>query len=177
MSYNWELPFGPGRAVLGGVRGVAGKILGGWQVNGITTVQSGVPLGLGTSVNQTNSFGGGSRPNSTGTSARLSGGTVDRLNRYFDISAFTQPPQFTFGNVARTLPDVRAPGIVNFDFSVIKNTRFTEQRYLQFRAEFFNALNNTNFGAPGTTLGNSAFGVISSAPDARVIQVGLKLVF
>ncbi len=177
LSYNWELPFGPGRAVLGDVRGVAGKVIGGWQVNGITTVQSGVPLGLGTSVNQTNSFGGGSRPNSTGKSARLSGATVDRLNRYFDTSAFTQPPQFTFGNVARTLPDVRAPGIVNFDFSVIKNTRFTEQRYLQFRAEFFNVLNNTNFGGPGTTLGNSTFGVISSAADARVIQLGLKMVF
>ena len=59
-----------------------------------------------------------------GKSARLSGDTVDRLNRYFDASAFTQPAPFTFGNVARTLPDARAPGTVNFDFSVQEHANF-----------------------------------------------------
>ncbi|HEV8130327.1 MAG TPA: carboxypeptidase regulatory-like domain-containing protein, partial [Acidobacteriota bacterium] len=148
-----------------------------WQVNGITTIQSGPPLGLTTAANQTNSFGGGSRPNHSGQSAELSGSTVLRLDRYFDTSVFSQPPAFTFGNTARTLPDARAPGTVNFDFSLIKSTRITEQLGLQFRAEFFNLLNNTNFGAPGTTFGTSTFGVINSASDARVIQFGLKLLY
>jgi hypothetical protein len=61
ISYNWELPFGSGRALLSGAHGFGGWLVSGWQVNGITTIQSGPPLGLTTAVNQTNSFGGGSR--------------------------------------------------------------------------------------------------------------------
>jgi len=176
ISYGWELPFGPGKPFLSS-RGVIGTAAGGWQINGITTVQGGVPLGFTTSANQTNSFGGGSRPNNSGRSAKLSGPIEQRLNRYFDTSVFSQPSAFTFGNTARTLPDVRAPGVVNFDFSVIKNTRLTERAMMQFRAEFFNFLNNVNFGAPGTTLGTSTFGVISSASDARVTQLAVKFSF
>jgi len=165
IGYNWEIPF-------------RHRWLGGWQLNGISTFQSGPPLGLGTSANQTNSFGGGSRPNNNGTSARLtSGSTVGRVDRYFDTSVFSQPAPFTFGNVSRTLPDVRQPGTVNFDFSVIKNTRLHERANLQFRAEFFNLLNNTNFGGPGTTFGAPTFGVVSSAADARTIQFGMKVLF
>jgi hypothetical protein len=176
VSYNWELPFGPGRALFN-TPGVVGKIVGGWQLNGITTAQGGVPLGLTTSINQTNSFGGGSRPNNNGTSPALSGGVESRLNRYFNTSVFSQPPAFTFGTTARTIPDVRAPGLVNFDFSVIKNTRFHERINLQFRAEFFNVFNHPNFGPPGTTFGTSSFAVISSANDGRTTQLGLKLLF
>ncbi len=176
LSYIWELPFGRGKHFLSSTP-VLNRVLGGWQINGITTFQSGPPLGLTTSVNQTNSFGGGSRPNSTGKSAHLDGAAVNRLNAYFNTSVFTQPAPFTFGNVSRTLPDVRAPGIVNWDFSAVKNTRLRERANLQFRAEFFNFLNDTNFGSPGTTFGTSSFGVISSASDARVVQLALKFVF
>jgi len=177
LSYNWELPFGPGKPFPSGLGGAAAKLLGGWQVNGITAIQSGPTLGLQTSVNQTNSFGGGSRPNWSGKSAKLGGPTVERLDRYFDTSVFSQPPAFTFGNTPRTLPDVRAPGLVNFDFSLIKNTRMRERVNVQFRSELFNLLNNTNFGAPGTTFGISTFGVISSAADARTIQFALKILY
>ena len=176
LSYNWELPFGPGHALLNSP-GVLGKVVGGWQINGITSAQKGVALGLTTSNNQTNSFGGGSRPNNNGHTANLHGDIESRLNQYFNTSVFSQPPAFTFGNVSRTLPDVRAPGLVNFDFSAIKNTRVLEQVNLQFRAEFFNIFNHPNFGAPGTTFGTSTFGVIGSANDGRVIQFGLKLLF
>ena len=176
ISYNWELPFGPGRSLLNGP-GLLGKVVGGWQLNGVTTAQTGIALGLTTAANQTNSFGGGSRPNNNGKSAKLSGDVESRLNQYFNKSVFSQPPAFTFGNVARTLPDVRAPGYVNFDFSLIKNTRFLESGNVQFRAEFFNIMNHPNFGAPGTTFGTSSFGVIGGASDGRVIQLGLKLLF
>ena len=67
--------------------------------------------------------------------------------------------------------------MVNFDFSVIKNTRLVERANLQFRAEFFNVFNHPNFGGPGTTFGTSSFGVIGSSNDGRTIQFGLKLLF
>jgi Carboxypeptidase regulatory-like domain len=177
LSYNWELPFGPGKPLLNGAGKVIGMIVGGWQLNGVTTFQNGQPLGLTTSVNNTHSLGGGSRPNNNGTSSQLSGPTESRLNRYFDTSVFSAPAAFTFGNTSRTLPDVFAPGTKNWDFSIMKNNRFKEHYNVQFRAEFFNGFNLVNFGAPGTTLGTSSFGVISSAADGRVIQFGLKLLF
>jgi len=177
VSYNWELPFGPGKPLLNGGGKVVGMIAGGWQLNGVTTFQNGQPLGLSTSVNNTHSLGGGSRPNNNGTSAKLSGPTESRLGQYFNTSVFAAPAAFTFGNVSRTLPDVLAPGIRNWDFSIMKNNRFKEHYNVQFRAEFFNGFNNVNFGSPGTTQGTSTFGVISSAADARVIQFGLKLLF
>jgi hypothetical protein len=169
FSYNYALPFHGGKAL--------GMIVGGWQVNGVTTIQGGLPLGLGTALNQTNSLGGGSRPNNNGMNAKLSGSIENRLGQYFNTSVFSQPPAFMFGNVVRTLPDVRAPGTLNFDFSIMKNNRFKEHYNVQFRAEFFNGFNNVNFGGPGTTFGTSTFGVISSAADGRVIQFGLKLLF
>src|SRR5262249_23297448 len=177
LSAIWELPFARGKRVLAGGHGISEKLVSGWQFNGITTLQSGFPLGLTTAVNQTNSFGGGSRPNNSGRSARLSGPVVKRLDRYFDTSVFSQPAPFTFGNTARTLPDVRAPGIVNFDVSITKVTSITERVSTQFRAEFFNAFNHPNFGRPGTTFGVPNFGVISSALDPRIIQLALKLIF
>jgi Carboxypeptidase regulatory-like domain len=177
LSYNYELPFGPGKPLLGNIGPAMGKIVTGWQINGVTTVQRGLPLGLTTSVNQTNSLGGGSRPNTTGSSAALSGSVESRLSRYFNTSVFSQPAAFTFGNTSRTLPNVRAPGLINFDFSIVKNTYFAERYNLQFRTEFFNGFNNVSFGSPGTTFGTSTFGVISSASDARVIQLAMKFLF
>jgi hypothetical protein len=177
LSYNWELPFGPGKPLLNRGGKAVGMIAGGWQLNGVTTFQNGQPLGLTTSVNNTHSLGGGSRPNNNGTSAKLTGATESRLNQYFNTSVFSAPAAFTFGNTSRTLPDVLAPGVKNWDFSIMKNNRFKEHYNVQFRAEFFNGFNNVNFGGPGTTQGTSSFGVISSAADARVIQFGLKLLF
>lgn len=170
LSGTWELPFGKGQ------KGPLQVIAGGWQVNGIVTLQGGFPLGIGTASNQTNSFGGGSRPNNNGTSAALSG-SERTLDRWFNTSVFSQPPPFTFGNTSRTLPDVRTPGVTNFDFSITKNTKITERIGTQFRAEFFNGFNHANFGGPGTAFGNANFGVISSALDPRIIQLGLKILY
>jgi hypothetical protein len=122
-------------------------------------------------------MGGGSRPNNNGHSANL---PADQrtLNRWFDTSVFSQPDPFTFGNTGRLLPDVREPGISNFDFSTQKNFALTERIRLQFRGELFNIFNTPQFGRPGTTFGNPQFGVISSqANSLRQIQFGLKLLF
>jgi hypothetical protein len=169
-SYVYDLPFKP-------TAGFARHILAGWQLSGITSLQTGRPLILANQTNNTASLGGNSRPNSTGRSARLESGQRS-LNRWFDTSAFTEPAPFTFGNIGRTLPDVREPGLVNFDFSVLKNTTIREPVQLQFRAEAFNLMNTPRFGTPGTTLGTGQFGVITSqANSPRQIQLGLKLIF
>ena len=176
LAYNWDLPLGKGHRLFGSSR-VGRAVASGWQINGVTTAQSGFPLGLSTAVNQTGSLGGGSRPNNNGTSAALSGDIENRLNRYFDISVFSQPPTFTFGNVARMLPDVRAPGSVTFDFSTFKNTKIGERYNLQLRSEAFNVLNHPNFGGPALTSGAGGFGSISSTGPARLMQLAIKLQF
>lgn len=176
ISGIYELPFGRGRAI-GINNGFANAVFGGWQVNVIGTMQGGLPL----VVRGANNFLA-NRPNSTGTSAKLDNRTAER---WFDTTQFVNPPNFTFGNVGRALPDVRSPGVVNFDLSLIKDTNLTESLRAQFRAEAFNFMNHTNLGSPNVTFTpgpdgrnqNATFGTITSSRDPRIIQFGLRLVF
>jgi hypothetical protein len=180
VSYNTELPFGKGKKWLNGDAKLVNAIVGGWEVNGIYTAETGNPLFLTTSSNLTNSYGGGSRPNNNGTSAALSGDPHTRLQRWFNTSVFSQPPAFTFGNTARTLPDVRDDGTNNLDLGLAKNNRFLRdgRMNLQFRAEFFNVMNHVRFANPGMTFGTPQFGVVTSAVNQpRLIQVALKLIY
>lgn len=181
VSGVYELPFGPGRAWTGGSNPVARKFLEGWQLNWISTFMAGQTLAITSNVNTTGSLGGGQRPDSTGVSAAKSGPNRERLDQYFDTSQFRFAPPFTFGNLSRRLPDVRGPGLHNWDLSLIKNTTIVEQVRLQFRFEAFNAWNLTAFGNPGTSLGSGSFGRISDvqnrANPARQLMLGLKLLW
>jgi hypothetical protein len=177
-SWIAPIPVGKGKALLSGAHGLTQAILGGWQTNAILTLQTGIPLGLTCQQNNTNSQGGGCRPNSTGKSAKLTGRVEDRLSRYFDTSQFTQPAPFTFGNVSRALPDVRAPGLRNLDFSLFKSFMVTERTRVQFRAEAFNLFNHPLFGGPGVVFGNANFGVITAQVNTpRQLQMALRLDF
>jgi hypothetical protein len=175
ISYTLDLPVGHGKKLLGDIQGIPSKLVSGWAINGITTLQSGTPIWVGALT--------ASRPDSTGQSAHLSGPAKSRLNAWFNTSVFTQPDPYNAfggGNVSRTLPDTRVEGQKNFDFSLFKNTYFGPDGKLdmQFRAEFFNLFNRVQFGYPGATLGTSNFGVISSqANEAREIQLGMKFIF
>jgi len=182
ISEVWELPFGKGRRFANSAPALANLVIGGWQLNCVATFQTGQVLAISSATNTTNSLGGRQRPNSAGKSAKLSHESVDSmLSRYFDTSVFTQPPPFTFGNLGRTLPDVRGPGVNNFDISMVKGFPVRERLNVQFRGEFFNAWNRTEFANPGTSYGTAQFGVISgvsnSANPARQVQLALKLVF
>lgn len=176
ISGIYELPFGRGRKFANS-NAVADKIIGGWQLNAITTLQGGLPL----VIRGANNFLA-NRPNSTGVSAKLDNPTPER---WFNTDAFINPANFTFGNVGRTLPDVRGPGVVNFDISAIKDTQILERLRLQFRAEMFNIFNHTNYGNPGQSFSagpdgrnqSATFGVITSARDPRIIQFGARLIF
>jgi TonB dependent receptor len=186
IGYVYELPFGKGKKLFGDAPKVVNWFIGGWQVNGITTFQSGTPLIITQSQNNAGIFSPGQRPNWTGQSARLEGGsTADRLNRWFDTSQFTAAPAFTFGNTPRTLPDARNPGTNLWDLSFFKNNYFGEKNYnLQFRVEMFNAFNTPQFAGPvagpGTQVGNTNIGVIGGTVPgigSRQIQLALKLLF
>jgi hypothetical protein len=175
----WELPVGPGHRWLSGGNMITRKLFGGWQLNWIGTLQTGTPLSVTSSVNTSQSQGGGQRPNSTGRSAELDGPVKDRLGRYFDTSQFVAPPPFEFGNVSRTLPDVLGPGLHNWDISIIKETPIGERLRFQLRCEAFNVWNHPAFGNPGTTFGNASFGrineVANRANPARQLQLAGRL--
>ncbi len=151
-------------------------LLGGWSATGNFTWNAGFPLALTSSGNS----GVGSdvlRPNNTGQSAKLTGAPQTRLNRWFDVSRFTVPDPFTFGNTSRTLPDVRGPSRINYDAALQKSFPVFERVSALFRAEVFNLTNTPYFFTPGEALGSTTFGVINAATGERQFQFSLKLLF
>ncbi|MGI8783181.1 MAG: hypothetical protein ACR2L2_05980, partial [Acidobacteriota bacterium] len=178
ISYVYELPFGRGRSLGNDWNRVTDTLLGGWQVNGIATLQTGLPLTIN-APNTCNCFNNGLRPNING-SAKLDGDVHDRLEQYFNTSVFSQPALYTFGNAPRALADVRSPGTHNWDFSVFKNFRVSEGFSVQFRAEAFNLLNRVQFGFPDQSFGNLGRGfgrITSQANSPRQMQFALKVLF
>ena len=171
ISYIYELPVGRGKR-LAPANKFAKAVIGGWQIAGISTFKSGFPLSIVALSNNTNSLGGSQRPNIVGDPALAS----PAVARWFNTAAFAQPAPFTFGNAPRTMPNLRSPGVNNFDFSLQKQWRLrSEPAKLQFRSEFFNLFNRTGFYQPNIVFGSPAFGQISQAYAARSIQIGLKL--
>ena len=176
ISYVYEFPFGSGKAFVNR-GGVLDKFIGGWQINGNTTFQSGSPLQI-TGGNGSGSFAGTQRPNWDGHNPTLNGSVTGRLLKYFNTADFSFNAPFTFGNAPRIMPDLRGPGTDNFDVSLFKNTHLTERYQLQFRAEAFNVFNRVQFGNPNTNINSTAFGVISGQQNIpRNIQLGLRLLF
>jgi len=178
-STRYDLPFGPGKPMLN--RGLASRALGGWALGAFYTFDSGRPVAV-SSPNNTNSGGGGSgeRPDATGISAALPGGpSISANGLYFNPAAFTQTPEFAFGNVSRYLGDVNSPSAWNWDMLAEKNTQIRERYHLTFRAEFFNALNHVVFSGPSTSITASTFGhiILSQSNAPRQIQFSLRLAF
>jgi hypothetical protein len=177
VGYVYELPWGRGRHWGTNWSRPLDLALGSWQVNGITSFQTGTPLQI-TASNTAGIFNLVTRPNNNGKSAKLDGPVHERLNRYYDIDVFSQPLPYTFGNVSARLPDVRNDGVRNFDISLFKEFVFTEQWRLQLRGEALNAFNTPRFGSPNTGVTSSTRGTITSQANApRQIQFGLKLLF
>ena len=173
----YTFPFGHGQRFGASLNPFVDAVLGGWAVNAIDTAQTGFPLSP-TTANTSNSGSAVLRPNNDGHSAALSGPVSLRLNAYLNAKVFSLPAAFTFGNTSRTLPDVRAPGLENIDFSLFKTFRVREYCRLQFRAEAFNLLNQVVFGTPNMTVSAAAFGQITGQSNtARQLQFALKLLF
>jgi hypothetical protein len=180
FSYVYDLPFGRGKRYGSALPPVVDAFVGNWQMNGILTFSTGIPLAITNAQNNSQSFSAVQRPNVNGKSPSLAGdrSTTDRLAQWFDTSVFSQPAPFTFGNLGRVLPNVRADGIRNWDFSVFKNFPVHEAIRLELRGEFFNFTNSVTFAAPGQVFGNAQFGVVSAqANSPRQVQLGLKLYY
>lgn len=176
VSYLYELPFGKGRKFGNDASGVLNAIIGGWQFNGITTFQTGTPLSISAN-NTAGLFNPLTRPNTNGKDPKLSGPVHDRLNKYFDTSAYSQPAPFTFGNVGASV-NIRNDGIRNFDLSLFKEFRPVERMAVQFRVEALNAFNTPRFGSPNTSVTSTTFGQITAQANApRQLQFGLKLLW
>jgi hypothetical protein len=173
FSYVYELPIGKGKSLLKDSSGVAGGLVSGWSINGITTFQSGQPLGITVANNLLNNNGGSNYANIGCQQV----GMMKTVAEWFDTSCFTAPAAYTFGNGG--VGHVRGPGISNWDFSIAKDTRLgSESRRLRFEAAFFNLFNSPHFSNPNTTFGNAGFGTISGDRlPPRLIQLGLKFQF
>ena len=122
-------------------------LIGGWQFNGITTLQAGTPLSI-TANNTAGIFGARTQPNNNGSDPRLSGPVEERLDRYFDTTVYSQPAAFTFGNEPVFSPLLRAHGVRNFDLSLFKNFAVRAGLTAQFRIEALNAFNRVQFSGP-----------------------------
>jgi hypothetical protein len=182
-SFVWELPFGKGRAYLGDMPYVLDAFVGGWTVTGINTMASGQVVNFRYSPSPVTanlpSFIGGValRPNLIGNPILPKDQRT--IDRYFDASALALPSvNQPFGNAGRNI--ARGDSFYQFDFGLQKNFAMlfiNESSKLEFRTEFFNLFNKTNFGAPNSTFGTAAFGQVRSTAPARQIQFALKLSF
>ena len=100
------------------------------------------------------------------------------MDSFINPAAFVNPQHYTFGNVGRNLPDNRGPALQVWDLSILKRIPIHEAKQLEFRAEFFNLMNNVNFQLPdgdATTFGRPQFGTLLGEERARIIQFALKL--
>jgi hypothetical protein len=172
MALTYELPFAKG------AHGLLKHTAAGWVVNAVSVYQTGFPLQISQATNFNSSFGYASqRPNATGVSPVTSGSLEQRLSNYINPAAFSAAPQFTFGNLSRTI-DMRGPGQANWDLSVFKNVSISEKLKGQFRCEALNAFNTPLFYGPNVSFGSSTFGKITSQANfSRQLQLALRFSF
>ena len=187
INGTWELPFRDG--LLGNP--LAKGALGGWSVSGIATLQSGFPLSPQLGYNPTGN-GDTRNPVRPNLAPDFHGPLYAKtVAQWFNPAAFTAPPAGTFGNVGRDT--LTGPGLSELDFALVKNTAIHERIHAQFRAEFFNVLNHSNFTTPNPVVFSSGptpkaptaavapsptAGVVSAtATTSRQIQFGLKVLF
>ena len=171
-NYVWNVPIGRDGKILNRVP-VVKEILGGWRLSGITEYQVGLPM----TVSQPNNFSGGftqvQRPN------RIADPVLPRadrtLTRWFNTDAFAVTPQLTLGNSPRF--PLHGPGVENWDVIIDRTFKFREHLRLDFRTEFYNAMNHANYNNPNTQLTARNFGVITAARDARVVQFSFRIFY
>jgi hypothetical protein len=173
VNWLYALPVGKGMRYQTHNR-VADYIIGGWQLNGISTLRSGLPYTINVNGDIANLGYGGvyERPNLVGNPTLPNPTPSLWLNK----SAFASPAIYTFGNLGRNL--LRADWVRNFDLSIFRQFPIVEHKTLEFRAEAFNAFNTPTFSAPTANLSLATFGqVFSTSNSPRQLQLSLKVIF
>jgi hypothetical protein len=190
FSYQYELPFGPGKKWVNS-GGAAGKVIGGWSIAGIQQYRSGAPSMVSSSGNSLNPYMSDNSfttrasvvPGVEQKSAAVLNGTWDpngvgAAGALFNIDAFNNPAQFTYGTGPVTNGNIRQLPFYNEDISIIKRTNITERVNVEFRADFLHAFNRVLFGFDqGGDQYGSAFTNLFNAQSnyPREIQFGLKI--
>jgi hypothetical protein len=183
INYGLDLPFGHGQKFLGGANGALNAVVGGWRVNGITTLHSGLPVPFSSTATNYLSqyFGAGPiRPNLVAGCNRHVGGSAQSkaANGWFNTACFTAPGPFSFGNENRVDSQIRSGGAANWDLSANKSFHVYDRVTGKFSIEAFNLFNRTQFGAPDSGLGDGAFGKVTSQRNLpRVLQVAARFSF
>ncbi|MFL6415443.1 MAG: TonB-dependent receptor domain-containing protein [Bryobacteraceae bacterium] len=170
LSLAYELPFGPGRQFGNSLNGVLGKFVGGWQLNGVYTNQSGPPLGFGNAIL------------TCGLNQVTLPGDQRSINMWFNASCFNRTSSQQLASNIQTLSTrftgIRGPRINNLDLSLIKNMHVTERLRAQLTAQAINVINHPQFTAPNTTPTSTAFGQVTSEfAWQRIVEFTLKLQF
>ena len=171
VSYVWQLP------ALARANPVVRGVLGGWELTGITTVQSGGRITLFAGTDRSQTAIGFDHADYLGGSTRTSGPCANQAPcvTYLVPTSFAAPALGTYGNFAKGA--LRGPGLFNTDWGIFKNFSVTERVKIQFRAEFFDIFNRVNFSNPGTAVNSGSFGNILGARDPRIGQLALKVLF
>ena len=184
LSYQWTLPY------FANAQGWKKQVLGGWQVNGITTFMTGTPFTVYDSAGV--SLQGGApeisgfpsdRPDRIGDFAQgtcpNSGASAGTANCWISPGGFQRLDPNTqlgqFGDAGRNI--AQGPGYQQWDFSALKNFRIAESKTIQFRGELFNIFNHANLGLPVNDLNSSNFGQIQTSQPGRLVQFALKFLF
>jgi Carboxypeptidase regulatory-like domain len=177
----YELPFGHGKALFGGQRGLVNALIGDWQASGIFNFTTGRPLALTTGYFQLNQ-NVASTPNFSGSFSNLE--TVNKSSTAVTFitpaqaAAFSNPAPGSAGGLSAG--ELHGPGYTNLDASLFKSFslgKLHEGTRLQFRAEFFNTLNHANFKSPNVNINSASFGNLTSTYSPRVGQLAAKITF
>ena len=177
-SLLYQLPFGKGMKFLGNTSRAVNMVVGGWQTGSIVTLVGGFPLSPVCGTGAVQNGDGSCYPDNIGQNPNIDRGKQDP-RRWFDTSVFVNRlpnSGFRFGNAGRNT--IIGPGVINWDFSMLKEIRFNERHNLELRWEVFNLPNHPLWDIPGGTVGAPNFGVISATKiDNRQMQLALRYAF
>jgi hypothetical protein len=168
----YDLPWGPGRQWL--KTGVLSKIVGGWVVSPVLTLQSGSYLDVTYITDTTNGFLQGNQGVNRQGNPNLPNGQRT-MAKWFNTGVFSAPAPFTLGNAGRT--NVKGPGFIGYDMGITRVDRIKERFSARWGVQLFNAFNHPVLNNPDTTFGSSTFGVISSKSGNRSVQLFARLIF
>jgi hypothetical protein len=172
-SLVYALPVGRGQRFLGNNGPIADRLVGGWQLNAITTFQTGFPYSIYALDIDSYNEAYGQRASVVGNP--YPSGFKRTVGEWFSTSAFINPPLGVYGNSPRDY--LRMQGVDNWDMSLFKNTTLTESVQLQLRLEAFNAFNRVQFNQPDSYVPDTTFGVVTGAAPGRIVQIAAKIVW